>query len=61
MLGQRFVFIKQNGKKKKILNSKKQSYFYDLKQGFIEVSTNKAARAIIIIGISWGFNAITRC
>lgn len=55
MLGQRFVFIKQNGKKKKILNSKKQSYFYDLKQGFIEVSTNKAARAIIIIGISWGF------
>jgi len=50
-----FCIYQAKWKEKKILNSKKQPYFYDLKQGFIEVSTNKAARAIIIIGISWGF------
>jgi MFS family permease len=50
-----FCIYKAKWKEKKISNSKKQSYIYNLEQGFIEVSTNKAARAIIIIGISWGF------
>lgn len=32
-----------------------EPYLYSLKEGLHEVATNKIARAIIIIGISWGF------
>ncbi|MGG3626578.1 MFS transporter [Bacillus gobiensis] len=36
-------------------NKKRSAYIRSLKQGFQEAVSNKPARAIIIIGISWGF------
>lgn len=35
-------------------NKKKETYFDSLKEGFKEAAGNKAAKAIILIGISWG-------
>lgn len=36
-------------------SKERDTYLYSLRQGIKEVSHNKVARAIILIGISWGF------
>lgn len=47
--------FKMDWTEKRLQHAASGSYFYALRQGFAEVSANRTARAIILIGISWGF------